>query len=207
MRNLVMILAAAVLVLPAAGCPKTPPPKIPVDTGSVKAGGQVTFFKGEPHTLAGSPVHVGDALPSVKLVESLTGKEREIKAEEGTVLFVSVVPSIDAAVCMEQTAILGRRGADLPEKVRRITISMDPPEAQEAHARHTGLTDLEYYSDQEGAFGRATGLLVEDLDFLARAVILVDGQNVIRYMQVVPEIGHLPDMDAAFSRAVELAGP
>jgi thiol peroxidase len=202
-----MVLAAAVLMLPAAGCPKTPPPKIPVDRGSVKAGGQVTFFKGEPHTLAGNPVHVGDSLPSVKLVDSLTGKEKVLAAEEGEVLFMSVVPSIDAAVCMEQTAILGSRGADLPENVRRITISMDPPESQEAYAQDRKLADMEYFSDEEGAFGRATGLLVEDLKFLARAVILVDGRNVIRYMQVVPEIGHLPDMDAALDMAAELAGP
>jgi len=152
-------------------------------------------------------VQVGDALPSVKLVESLTGQERELRADEGDVLFLSLVPSIDAAVCMEQTEILGRGGADLPEKVRRITISMDPPEAQEAYVQDSGLTDLEYYSDEDGAFGRATGLLVEDLKFLARAVILVDQENVIRYMQVVPEIGHLPDMDAALAKAAELAGP
>lgn len=204
MRYLFIIPAAAVLAA-AAGCPRTPPPKIPVDKGSVKAGGQVTFFKGEPHTLAGNPVHVGDPLPPVKLVESLTGKEKELRADEGDVLFISLVPSIDAAVCMEQTAILGKRGAELPEKVRRITISMDPPEAQEAYARDTDLADMEYYSDEDGAFGRATGLLVEDLSFLARAVILVDHENVIRYMQVVPEIGHLPDMDAALDRAAELA--
>ncbi len=201
------IVPAAAVILAAAGCPRTPPPKIPVDRGSVKAGGQVTFFKGEPHTLAGTPVQVGDALPSVKLVESLTGQERELRADEGDVLFLSLVPSIDAAVCMEQTEILGRGGADLPEKVRRITISMDPPEAQEAYVQDSGLTDLEYYSDEDGAFGRATGLLVEDLKFLARAVILVDQENVIRYMQVVPEIGHLPDMDAALAKAAELAGP
>jgi thiol peroxidase len=39
---------------------------------------------------------------------------------------------------------------------------------------------------------------------LARSVILVDKQGIVRYIQVVPEMSHLPDMDKAFERAIEL---
>jgi len=48
------------------------------------------------------------------------------------------------------------------------------------------------------------GLLVDDLMLLARSVVLVDKQGVVRYIQVVPELGHLPDMEKAFDRALEL---
>jgi len=33
------------------------------------------------------------------------------------------------------------------------------------------------------------------------AVMVIDKTGTIRYMQVVPEVGHLPDMDKAFSIA------
>jgi thiol peroxidase len=39
---------------------------------------------------------------------------------------------------------------------------------------------------------------------LARAVLVVDKNNVIRYMQVVPDMGTLPDMQAAFKVARSL---
>jgi thiol peroxidase len=37
-------------------------------------------------------------------------------------------------------------------------------------------------------------------------VILVDKNGIVRYIQVVPELTELPDMEAAFAEAVRLAG-
>jgi thiol peroxidase len=39
----------------------------------------------------------------------------------------------------------------------------------------------------------------------ARSVIVVDKQGIVRYIQVVPEMTHLPDMERAFQAAVEIA--
>jgi len=195
-----------ILPLVLAGCPDTPPPKIPVSTASVKAGGEVTFFKGEPHKLAGVPVQVGDPLPEVTLVDAMTGKAVELAAKGGAVLLLSIVPSIDTAVCSEQTSILSKEVSVLPPSVRRVTVSMDTPKTIRNFAQAFEIDNVEFLSDAgDGAFGLATGLLVEDLEILARAVLVVDGGGVIRYMQVVPEIGELPDMAAAFEKAASLA--
>jgi thiol peroxidase len=40
---------------------------------------------------------------------------------------------------------------------------------------------------------------------LARSIVLVDKQGIVRYIQVVPEMTHLPDMEKVFERAIELA--
>jgi thiol peroxidase len=58
---------------------------------------------------------------------------------------------------------------------------------------------------KEGAFGRSTGLLVDDLMLLARYVIIVDRDGKVGYMQAVPEFTHLPYMETAFQKATELA--
>ena len=74
-------------------------------------------------------------------------------------------------------------------------------------AKEAKLTDIRYLSDyKRGEFGRSTGLLIEGFELLARAVILVDLKGVIRYIQVVPELTELPDMETAFAEAVRLAG-
>ena len=40
---------------------------------------------------------------------------------------------------------------------------------------------------------------------LSRSVVLVDRKGIVRYIQVVPDITHLPDMDRAFQKAAELS--
>jgi thiol peroxidase len=52
-----------------------------------------------------------------------------------------------------------------------------------------------------GDFGRATGLLMDDLKLLARSVILVDKAGTVRYIQVVPEVIRLSDRERAFEKA------
>ena len=43
--------------------------------------------------------------------------------------------------------------------------------------------------------------VIQPLHLLARTVLVVDKDDVIRYMQVVPEITNLPDMQAAIKAA------
>ena len=62
-----------------------------------------------------------------------------------------------------------------------------------------------YLSDyRDGSFGRATGLLQEESMLLARAIIIADKDGIVRYIQVVPELTHLPDMESAFAKAEAL---
>jgi len=91
---------------------------------------------------------------------------------------------------------------ELPQDIVRMTITRDLPFAHGRFAEHTGFYQITYLSDYKDAdFGRQTGLLIDDLRLLARAVMVIDKKGTIRYMQVVPEVGHLPDMDKAFSFA------
>jgi thiol peroxidase len=180
-------------------------PKIPVEGKSVDPGTSVT--RGEARfQLLGSPISIGKPMPSVNLVEAMNMKDVDLSKEKGTVLFLSIVPSLDTAVCEEQTHYLGEEGEKLPKEIRRITISRDTPFAQKRFAKEAKLTNLQYLSDyKEGEFGKATGLLIEKTMLLARSVVLVDKKGSIRYIQVVPEITRLPDMERAFQKAMELA--
>jgi hypothetical protein len=40
---------------------------------------------------------------------------------------------------------------------------------------------------------------------LARSIIIADKLGKVRYIQVVPELTKLPDMERAFKRAVEIS--
>jgi len=178
--------------------------KIPMESKSVDPGTSVA--RGEARfKLLGSPLSMGKPLPAVNLVDAMTAKDVDLSKEKGSVLFLSIVPSIDTAVCEAQTHYLGEEGEKVPKEVRRITISRDTPFAQKRFAKEAKLTHLQYLSDyREGEFGRATGLLMDQTRLLARSVVLVDKKGIVRYIQVVPEITRLPDMEKAFQKAAEL---
>lgn len=199
-----LIIFGSLLMFFVFGC-KTTQPKMPMDWASAQPGTQVNF-RGKPIHLLGSPISIGTPLPSAELVDAMTMKDVDLSKEKGSVLFISIVASVDTPVCEEQTHYLGEKGNNLPSSVKRITISRDTPFAQKRFAKESKLTEIQYLSDyKQGDFGRSTGLLTEGLMLLARSVILVDKQGIVRYIQVVPEMTHLPDMDKAFEKAIELA--
>ena len=200
-KNLSIILPVFMALL--LGCAQTRP-DIPVDEGSIEPGSSVAM-KGKPFELLGTPIAVGDTLPSVQLRDAKTMEKVDLSTMRGSILFLSIVPSLDTPVCDAQTHYLGEQGDKLPQQIKRITISRDTPFAQKRFAKEAKLDDLQYLSDHgEAAFGRSTGLLVEDLMLLSRSVILVDKEGKVRYIQVVPDITHLPDMEKAFEKAEEL---
>jgi len=176
-------------------------PNIPVNQGSVEPG--TTVARGDLRLkLLGTPLSVGQHLPSVKLVDAMTMNEIDLSQERGSVLLLSLVPSVDTRVCEAQTHYLDEEGNALPKEVRRITISRDTPFAQKRFATEAKLTHVQFLSDyKQGDFGRSIGLLVDGMMLLARSVIVVDKTGTVRYIQVVPDLGQLPDMEKAFREA------
>ena len=201
MKSLCMAGVLFFLILGCASLQSKPP----VNRDSVEPGSAVQ--RGDKRfPLLGTPISMGDSLPSVSLVDAMTMKEVDLSQERGKVLFLNMVPSLDTPVCDAQTHYLGEEGDKLPDLVERITVSRDTPFAQKRFAEEAKLTDLRYLSDyREGDFGRSVGLLMDGLRLLARSVILVDTHGKVRYIQVVPEITHMPDMEAAFQEATQLA--
>jgi thioredoxin-dependent peroxiredoxin len=194
-------LCFALLTLSACAAPK---PVIPVDTRSVQPGTAVTRGGSTSMDLLGTPIKVGDPVPAVGLYDTNL-KQRTLAEFKGEVLLVSIVPSLDTQVCEQQTHLLGEAGGQLSPQVRRITISRDLPFAQKRFADETGFKEMLYLSDYRNAdFARASGLLVDPIFLLARSVLVVDRQGVVRYLQVVPELSHLPDLQTAIAKAQAL---
>ena len=188
----------------AFGCATTQP-KIPVDMASAQPGDEV-MFQGKPVKLLGPPISIGKPLPSVDLIDAMTMSNVDLSKERGFVLLLSIVPSLDTPVCDAQTHYLGEKGNDLSPSVKKIVISRDTPFAQKRFAKEAKLTNLQYLSDyKQGDFARDTGLLTEGMMLFARSVIVVDRTGIVRYIQVVPEMTHLPDMDKVFEKTTELA--
>jgi thiol peroxidase len=174
----------------------------PVAKTTASAGeGHTVTMKGTPLALEGHGVKVGDTLPDVQVAKGDLSL-MNIADTKGTVRIISVVPSLDTKVCEQQTHYLSEKNNGLDKSVQMITISVDTPFAQGRFAKEAKINNVTFLSDYRGGdFGKGNGLLVKDPHILARSVMVVDKDNVIRYLQVTPELAQLPDMEAAFQAA------
>lgn len=180
---------------------------ITVAEGSASAGdGHNVLFKGSPLPLSGNGIKVGDRLRSVKLAQTdLSLVNISDTVGKGKVRIISVVPSLDTKVCEQQTHHLSEKNKGLDKMVELITVSIDTPFAQKRFSEEAKITNVTFLSDYRNAdFGKTYGLFLKDPHILARAVMVVDANNTVRYLQITPELAQLPDMDEAFQIAHKL---
>jgi thiol peroxidase len=79
-----------------------------------------------------------------------------------------------------------------------MNISMDLPFAIGRFCSTAGIDRIRVLSDhRDASFGMAYGILIKELRLLARAVFIIDKDDVIRYIEIVPEITNHPDYDKA----------
>jgi thiol peroxidase len=154
-------------------------------------------MKGNPLTLSGNPVDVGDKAPDfVALDKDL--KEKSLKDYAGKVKLISVTPSLDTPVCDIQIRAFEHEAAGLSDEVAILNISVDLPFAIKRFCSVSGIEKVEALSDHRDlSFGNAYGELIKELRLLARSVFVIDKNDVLRYVEQPSEITDEPDYDAA----------
>lgn len=160
--------------------------------------GAVTF-KGNPLTLAGEPVKVGQPAPDFTL-HYFEGGLKTIKLADlkGKPSIVSVVPSLDTPVCQKQTKRFSDELGALGDRVNALTVSLDLPFAQNRFCGAENIKNLRTGSDyQDRNFGKSWGMLIEELKILARGVFVLDKDGKVVYAQLVKEVAEEPDYEAA----------
>lgn len=164
----------------------------------------VVTMKGNPLTLMGDEFQMGHIAPDVTLLDNDL-QPVKISDYRGKVVVVSTVPSLDTPVCDMQTRRFNSEAAALSDNVVILTISLDLPFAQKRWCGAAGVDRVITVSDHyEAAFGNAYGLLIKELRLLARSVLVIDGEGILRYCQIVKEVSEEPDYDAVIDAVKKL---
>lgn len=159
----------------------------------------VATFKGNPITLIGPELKVGDSAPDFKLNRNLL-EEASLKDFSGKVKLISVVPSLDTGTCDAQTRRFNTEAADLGDNVVILTVSADLPFAQARWCGAAGVDQVITLSDYKGhSFGEAYGVLIEEFHLDMRAIFVLDANDRITYVEYLKEMSEHPNYEEAIA--------
>ncbi|EJW17682.1 thiol peroxidase [Paenibacillus alvei] len=159
----------------------------------------VATLKGNPITLIGPELKVGDKAPEFQLNKSLVDVVG-LEQFAGKVKLISVIPSIDTGVCDAQTRRFNEEASKFGEQAAMITVSVDLPMAQARWCGAAGVDNVVMLSDyKDNNFGKSYGVLIKELHLDMRSIFVVDADNTIRYVEYVSEMTEHPNYEQALA--------
>jgi thiol peroxidase len=142
---------------------------------------------------------VGSKAPDFHLVD---GKLNDVHLDtyKGKKKLLNIVPSLDTSVCATSTKKFNEHAAGRDDVVMLI-VSADLPFAQQRFCSTEKLSNVVTLSMMRSRnFAKDYGVLITDgplAGISARAVVVIDENDNVKYTQLVEEIGNEPDYSAA----------
>ncbi len=155
---------------------------------------------GNPVTLYGEAIKVGDKAPDFTVLD-LDLNPVKLSDAEGKTVIISVAPSVDTSVCASQTKRFNEEAAALGDTLI-YAISVDLPFALGRFCGAEGIDAVKTLSDHKDLdFGNQYGFTIEELRLLARGIVVVGPDGIVKHVEYVKEITSFPDFDAALKAA------
>jgi thiol peroxidase len=155
-------------------------------------------FAGNPLTLLGNEIKVGDKAPDFTAVGAGLVPVK-LSDFAGKTIIIAAYPSVDTSVCAAQNR---RFNAELNQlnDVVVLSVSCDLPFAQSRFCAAEGLENIKTISDHKDLdFGEKYGFVIKELRLLARGTVIIDKSGVVRYIEYVPEVTNEPDYESAIA--------
>lgn len=156
---------------------------------------------GNPVTLEGDALKVGDKFPSFKAVNKDLS-EFNFDSTNG-VRVVIAVPSVDTGVCDMEVRRFAKEVSD--NEINLITVSMDLPFAQDrwcVASENENITIVSDYKDRN--FGKVTGTYIKELGLLARVSFVVGKDGKVEFVEYLDEVTNHPSYEKIMEVAKSL---
>jgi thiol peroxidase len=161
---------------------------------------------GNPLTLVGKEVKVGESAPEFTALDNSLSPVKLSDFKGKTVILTSV-PSIDTKTCELETKRFNKEAGNLGDDVVVLTISMDLPFAQARWCGAAGVENVKMLSDfRDREFGANYGVRIKELGLLARTIFIVDKNGTIQYIQYVEETSEEPNYDEVLDAVKKVLG-
>ena len=162
------------------------------------------YFKGNPLILVGRALKVGAKAPDFRVI---AGDLSEVSLSnfKGKIKIITSFPSIDTPVCDLQVKEFNKQASGLSGDAVIVGISKDLPFAQARFCDANNIKGVTLVSDYKySSFGLNYGLLIKELNLLARSIIIADRNDTVRYIQIVQELTTQPNYNEALGKLGEV---
>ena len=158
-------------------------------------------LKGNPVDVAGNLPKMGSTAPNFTLVDKALA-DVTLDSFAGKRKVLNIFPSVDTPTCAMSVRAFNKLAASMNNTVV-LNISADLPFAQTRFCAAEGIENVQNLSSMRGRdFLMNYGVLLftsKLAGLCARAVIVLDESNVVKYIELVPEIANEPNYDAAIA--------
>ena len=158
-------------------------------------------LRGQAINTNGEMPKVGDQAPDFNL-QNAKLQDKTLADYAGKKVLLNIVPSLDTPVCATSTKKFNDLAAGRDDVVM-LMISADLPCAQ---GRFCGVEKLKNVAPlsmmRSRTFAKDYGVLLVDgplAGLTARAVVVINEQGKLVYTELVGEVSHEPDYDAAMA--------
>ncbi len=159
-------------------------------------------------TLKGTTIHTNGELPKVGAkapdfsLADANLDDKTLADFRGKKKLLNIVPSLDTPVCAMSTKKFNEYAKNRNDAVM-LMISADLPFAMNRFCTSENAKNVVTLSMmRDRHFAKDYGVLIEDgplAGITARAVVVIDENDKVKYTQLVPEIAQEPDYDKAIA--------
>lgn len=158
-------------------------------------------LKGIPVDVAGNLPQIGSTAPNFTLVDAAL-QDVTLDTYAGKRKVLNLFPSVDTPTCASSVREFSKRASSMANTVV-LNISADLPFAQKRFCAAEGIENVVNLSTMRGRdflMNYGTLIFSSKLAGLAvRAVIVIDENDIVKYIELVPEITEEPNYDAAIA--------
>lgn len=166
----------------------------------------IVTINGEPVTLMGEEIKVGEKARDFTVLDSDL-KEVSLEKFKGKIKLICSVPSLDTPICDLQIKRFNDEAAAVSKEVVILFISMDLPFAQKRFCQAYDIKKVKTYSDhREADYGIKYGVLIKEVRLLSRAIVIIDTDDEVKYVEYVKEMASHPDYEKALKALKDTSG-
>jgi thiol peroxidase len=151
--------------------------------------------------MIGNEIKVGQKAPEFTAIGA-TLNQVKLSDYAGKVVVLSIYPSIDTGVCATQNRTFNKLASGLGEDIVIVGLSKDLPFAQSRFCGAEGIDKVVSLSDfRDLGFVENYGFLMDELGLLARGIVVIGKDGIVKHVEYVAEGTTEPDYNAALEVA------
>jgi thiol peroxidase len=164
-------------------------------------------FRGADAPVIGEDIRMGQQAPDFTAHTTDWTTVEALKSTQGKVRILGSLPSIHTSVCGRETRRFNQEASALSSEIVVIMVSMDLPYGLREWCAASGVERVITLSDHmQGEFGEKYGVLLKNQRVFRRAILVVDREDTVVYVDYMPKLGDEPDYAKVLSAAKTALG-